>query len=280
MSKLLIIDGHNLLFQMFFGMPSRIFNKEGKAIHGTLGFVGALLKIINMTEPTHVVVLFDHEQENARAKLNAEYKANRIDYSLVAEEENPFSQIADIFAALDFMNIRYSEVAEHETDDVIASYAIKYGTEMQVVISSFDSDFFQLINYNVTVLRYRGDKTVICDRDYIQERLGISPEQYADFKSLTGDHADNIKGADKVGPKTASQLINQFGTLKDILENTGLITKPSVCKSIIESSERLHVNYCLIKLDDRAPLPFLIDELLYIHDGITTGKVLAGIGLK
>ena len=59
MKRLLIIDGHNLLFQMFFGMPSRIINKDGKAIHGTLGFVGALLKIIKMVNPTHVAVLFD-----------------------------------------------------------------------------------------------------------------------------------------------------------------------------------------------------------------------------
>ena len=74
MNKLLIVDGHNLLFQMFFGMPSRIINKDGKAIQGTLGFVGALLKIVRLTEPTHIVALFDGEHENERAALNAEYK--------------------------------------------------------------------------------------------------------------------------------------------------------------------------------------------------------------
>jgi DNA polymerase-1 len=66
MSKFLIVDGHNLLFQMFYGMPSRIINSKGRAIQGTLGFVGPLLKIIRMTEPTHVVVLFDGECENDR----------------------------------------------------------------------------------------------------------------------------------------------------------------------------------------------------------------------
>ena len=68
-SKLLIVDGSNLLFQMFFGMPSRIINKDGKAIQGTLGFVGALLKIIRMTAPTHAAVLFDGERENERKEL-------------------------------------------------------------------------------------------------------------------------------------------------------------------------------------------------------------------
>lgn len=86
MNRFLIVDGSNLLFQMFFGMPARIVNKQGKAIHGTLGFVGALLKIIRRIEPTYMVVLFDGEHENARSELNVDYKANRVDYSQIPEE--------------------------------------------------------------------------------------------------------------------------------------------------------------------------------------------------
>ena len=97
MDKLLIIDGTNLLFQMFYGMPSRIINKDGKAIQGTLGFIGATIKIMKMAAPTHLVILFDGEHPNARTELLAEYKANRPDYSLVAEEDNPFSQIDDVY---------------------------------------------------------------------------------------------------------------------------------------------------------------------------------------
>lgn len=142
MSKLLVVDGSNLLFQMFFGMPSRIINSKGKAIHGTLGFVGALLKIIRRTEPSHVVVLFDGEHENVRTSLDCEYKANRLDYSKVPEEENPFSQLDDVYAALDYLDIKYMETITCETDDLIASYALNYGQEYEIVISSFDSDFF------------------------------------------------------------------------------------------------------------------------------------------
>lgn len=91
MDKLLLVDGSNLLFQMFFGMPARIVGSEGKAIQGTLGFVGALLKIIRMVAPTHMLVIFDGEHENSRCELDADYKANRIDYGTVSEEENPFS---------------------------------------------------------------------------------------------------------------------------------------------------------------------------------------------
>ena len=108
MNRFLIVDGSNLLFQMFFGMPARIVNKQGKAIHGTLGFVGALLKIIRRVEPTHMTVLFDGEHENDRSELNVDYKANRVDYSQGPEEETPFSQLPDVYTALDYLDIKFA----------------------------------------------------------------------------------------------------------------------------------------------------------------------------
>lgn len=280
MNKLLIVDGSNLLFQMFFGMPARIVNERGIAIQGTLGFVGALLKIIRMTKPTHVVVLFDGEHHNDRTALDSDYKANRTDYSNIPEQENPFSQLPDIYAALDYLGIKHTETTINETDDLIAAYAYAYGQENEIIISSFDSDFFQLITDNVSVLRYRGDNTVICTPEYINQRLGVEPSQYADFKSLTGDSSDNIRGADKVGPKTAALLLGQFGTLQNILANAENIKKPSIKESVIKNTERLKTNYKLIKLDASAELPFAIDELNYNFNGITTNEVLRGINLK
>lgn len=280
MSKLLIVDGSNLLFQMFFGMPARIVNKQGKAIHGTLGFVGGLLKIIRRTEPTHIVVLFDGEHENERSQINADYKANRVDYSQIPEDENPFSQLPDVYAALDCLNIKHSETSICETDDWVAGYALTYGKEMEIVISSFDSDFFQLITDKVSVLRYRGNSTVICTPDYIRDKFHIEPCQYADFKSLTGDVSDNIKGADKVGPKTAAYLLNRFGSLENILVNAESIDKPSIKESIFRNSERLKSNYKIIKLSNAVPLPFTLDDITYKDIGITTNEVLKKIGLK
>lgn len=277
MKKLLLVDGSNLLFQMFFGMPARIFNASGKAVHGTLGFAGALLKIIRMTEPTHVAVLFDGEHENERAALNADYKANRIDYGKVSEEENPFTQLPDIYAALDYMNIKHAETTVCETDDWIAAYARAYGRDTRIIISSFDSDYFQLITDNVSVLRYRGMKTVICTPDYVSSRYGISPSQYADFKSLVGDSADNIKGADKIGPKTAATLLKQFSTLDGILANAPQIERRSVRESIVQNAERLRTNYKLIKLSGDAALPFPLDELLFDGTQESTTEILKAI---
>lgn len=247
--KLLLVDGHNLLFQMFYGMPARIVNKEGRAIQGTLGFVGALLKIIRRVGPSHVAVIFDGEHENRRRDLSEDYKANRPDYSQVPEEENPFSQLPDVYRALQYMGIPHWETQEYEADDEIAAYVYLYGKNSEqciedvdsrsqsreaeaiqeqglpIVISSFDSDFFQLISENVSVLRYRGEKTLLCDGAYIWEKLGIEPSQYAAYKALTGDKADNIEGIRGVGPKTAANLMGQFGSLEELLAHREEIKK-------------------------------------------------------
>ena len=279
--KLLIIDGMNLLFQMFYGMPSRITGKDGQAIHGVLGFIGALIKMIKMTEPTHIIALFDSEHEkNPRTELISEYKANRRDYTDAPKEDNPFSQLDDIYRALDCMNIFHTEIIDGETDDAAASYAITYGKEMQIVVASFDSDFFQLINENVTVLRYRGDKSYFCDNAFIMDKFGITSEQYADFKSLTGDVSDNIKGADKIGLKTAANLLSRFGSLRLIIENADEIERLSVRESIKQNIERLNNNYRVIKLNNGAAMPVKPEKLKYIYDGISTNDVLKSIGIR
>ncbi len=280
MDRLLIVDGCNLLFQMFFGMPARIVNKQGRAIQGTLGFVGAMLKIIRRMEPTHVIAIFDGEHENSRRELDSGYKANRPDYSAVCEEENPFSQLPDVYIALDYLKIKYTETVDCEADDMIASYVLSSGENTEIIIASFDSDFFQLITDRVSVLRYRGEKTVVCTPEYIMQRYGITPKQYADWKSLVGDTADNIKGAESIGAKTAAALLREFGSLPRILFYAEKIKKPSVRESVIRNAEKLGTNYRMIQLSNCTALPFDMQELKFHDSGITTNEVLKNIGLK
>lgn len=280
MKRLLLVDGSNLLFQMFFGMPARIINAEGKAIHGTLGFVGALLKILRMTTPTHAAVLFDGEHKNERSAIHADYKASRTDYSQMPEGETPFSQLPDIKAALDYLKIRHAETTDCETDDWMAAYARLADTGVELIIASFDSDFFQLISKRVSILRYRGDKTVICTPEWLQNKFDIFPSQYADFKALTGDVSDNIKGADRVGPKTAAALLHQFGSLEQLLAHTEEISKPGIQQSIRQNHERLRQNQKLIHLTGNVPLPFTLSELQYFLPDMTTTQVLKAIQLR
>ena len=278
--KLLIVDGSNLLFQMFYGMPARITNSDGKAIQGTLGFVGALLKMIRAVSPTHVFVAFDGDCENARTDIDLDYKANRPDYSEMPEEETPFSQLPDIFRALEYLGIRYRETECCEADDWIAGYARRYGGDGDVVIASQDSDFFQLITGRVHVLRYRGEQSTLCDPAYIRAKLGIDPCRYASYKSLTGDTSDNIRGVEKVGPKTAAALMNQFHDVEDLTARAPEIEKPSVRAAVMNSTDRIRRNYALIALSGEADLPFALEDLAYAYTGITTTQVLEAIDLR
>ncbi len=280
MDKILIVDGMNLLFQMFYGMPARIAAPDGRAIHGTLGFVGALLKIIRMIKPTHMAVLFDGECQNARTELDEDYKANRPDWSGMPQEETPFCQLPDVYAALDYLEIAHAETSDCEADDWMAGYARKYGQDREVVIASFDSDLFQLINDRVRILRYRGESTQICDAQWLWQRYGIQPEQYAAFKSLTGDHADNIVGVPSVGPKRAAWLMQSFGDLETLLNNAETISKPAIRTAVLERIPRIRTNYLLIRLDGKCVLPFSLDEMKYSYDGTTTGMVMASLGLR
>lgn len=280
MDKFLLVDGSNLLFQMFYGMPSRILNKQGKAIQGVLGFTGALIKILRAAEPDHVLAVFDGENEDSHKAIYSGYKSQRTDYRNIPESENPFSQLYDVYTALDFMGIKHFETYDCEADDLIAGYAAEFSGNGEIIICSQDSDFFQLISDDVSVLRYRGEKTVICTAQYIKEKSGITPNQYADFKALTGDRSDNIKGAEKIGPKTAAALLGEFGNLESIIGGAENIKKPSVRDSVIKNAERLRRNRKIIKLGDCSLRPFSLEELRYCYDGITANEVLTGAGIK
>ena len=261
MDKLLLVDGHNLLFQMFYGMPNHIYNQDGKTIEGTIGFIGAILKMINIINPTHLLVVFDGEHANINHSLIEGYKANRIDYSNVEEIENPFSQLPHIFKALKHMNIKFYETVEFEADDLIANYASKL--DIETVISSFDTDFIQLVNHKIKLLNYRGLSSKIIDEDYIITKYKIKPYQYVDFKSLTGDKADNIKGVLGVGPITAANLVNEYGNINNIIVNIDKIKKDRLRWALENSKERLPLNYQAIKFKNIDTLPYQLNDLKY-----------------
>ncbi len=278
-NKLLVVDGHNLLFQMFYGMPSRIINRDGIAIQGVIGFIGAMRKLIRLAEPTHVCIIFDSEGGCERHGLLPEYKANRPDFSTVPEEDNPFTQLPYVYRALDLIGIKHTEAEGCECDDVIASYARIADSNTEVLISSFDSDYFQLISDSVRVVRYRGDASIILDASAIRERYGTEPRFFADFKALVGDTSDNIKGIAGIGPKTAAKILNTYGSLAEILRDTASVTDTKLREKLEGASEQLELNLRLIRLTGECPLPFPLSELLLEEYDIRTMDIIKQIGL-
>lgn len=280
MEKWLLIDGHNLLFQMFFGMPARIVSRDGKAMQGTLGFAGATLRMIRMVKPTHVLTVFDGEHKNPRKELDPAYKSGRADYSAVPEAESPFSQLPDICRALDEMGVCHIETVGCEADDLIASYIRHLPDGTEAVIASLDSDFFQLASERVSILRYRGKENIVMlDEGGIQARFGISPAQYADFKALTGDTADNIEGLQNVGPRTAASLLASYGDIEGIIAHTEEIHRFVVRRAVSESADLMRRNRKMIRLAGEEPLPVSPEKMTYRPSSDTTFDVMRAIGL-
>ncbi|MFC1947330.1 5'-3' exonuclease H3TH domain-containing protein [Chloroflexota bacterium] len=281
LENLLIVDGHNLLFQMFYGMPSRIIGRNGKAIQAVVGFTGALLKVIKNIQASYVVVLFDGEKGGYRVDENIEYKGNRKDYTDAADDDNPFLQLVDIKRVLDYLEIKNYEIVERvETDDVVASYVAKLKENYNIYILSTDTDFMQLVDNNVRVFIYRGKKTIVYDIDAVISKYGIAPQYFADYKSLAGDSSDNITGIRGIGQKTAKKLIDKFGHIEDIIKNVDLIENDSIRSSIKDNVEVLFANIRLIKLSQITETPFEIEALhINNYDNYKTMEILKDIEL-
>lgn len=208
MKKILLVDGHNLLFKMFFGMPFPFYNDNNVNITGTVGFVGTIVKMIKYLKADECLVVFDGEGSR-NVRNDKDYKANRqTDYGNLSDEENPFTQLRFIKAVLDYLNIKWIETDGIECDDYIAIISKKYNGE--VFISSTDTDFYQLVNDRVKIIKFRGKNTIFVDEKFIYEKFSILPSDFALYKAILGDSADNIKGIFKAGPKTAVNIIKSL----------------------------------------------------------------------
>ena len=259
--RLLLVDGHNLLFRMFYGMPDNFYSAGGVKYNALYGFVCAIDKVLRMIRPTHMFVSFDSPDCGDRRELDADYKANRPDYSEMAPEECPFTQLPAIYAALDKMNVPYAEIHGCEADDVIASYAVQYGEQYDVVIMSTDRDYWQIVSEQVSILNYHGFDSTLVTPHTVRQKYGVEPAQFADWKCLVGDKSDNIVGVPGVGPKNAAALLGKFGSLEELMEHTEEIERPAIRRAVTEARERLLLNRRLILLAGNAPLPQDVAEL-------------------
>lgn len=274
MGPLLVIDGNNLLFQMFYGLPAPVYSKSGKSIHATIGFVSFVLKQVRLLGAEGVCVVFDSDTSAERHEILPEYKANRPDWNEKEESEIPFSEEENIVKCLRYLGIEPVYSVGMEADDVIATVAKRYSSERDVIISSFDSDFFQLIDDHVSVLRYRGKASVLWDKAYFREKYGFSPEHYALWKSVVGDKSDNIPGVPGIGEKRGSVLMREYagtGALK------GECLTERLRKSLCDNMETVERNLKLIRLSERRDVTFSDPEFAFDHEkmALTNSQVLS-----
>jgi DNA polymerase-1 len=254
--KLVLIDGYGLFFRAFFAQRL-LTRSDGFPTNGIYGFVRMVLNILMDLNTTHIAIAFDSGKKTVRHNKYPEYKANRPP---VPEEMIP--QFPIIREVAEVLHIKSIEKEGYEADDIIATLtkqAEKKGFEVLVVSS--DKDLMQLINDNVFVFDVINKK--IIDRQAVFDKWGVFPEQLLDVLSFIGDASDNVPGVPSIGEKTAVQLINEYGTLENVVENVDKITQKSRRESIKNNLDKLYLSKDLITLYEDVELDVTLDDLLY-----------------
>ncbi|MGY1452961.1 DNA polymerase I [Streptomyces sp. SS8] len=251
--RLLLLDGHSLAYRAFFALPEENFSTTtGQPTNAIYGFASMLANTLRDEDPTHLAVAFDVSRTTWRTKEFADYKANR------SKSPDGFKgQVELIGELLDAMGIRRFAVDGFEADDIIATLATQAVAEgFHVSIVTGDRDSFQLVNDATTVLYpTRGvSELTRFTPGKVEEKYGLTPEQYPDFAALRGDPSDNLPGIPGVGEKTAAKWIRQFGSLSELLERADEV-KGKVGEKLRDHLDSVRLNRRLTALVCDVELP-------------------------
>ena len=257
--RVLLIDGHSMAYRAFFALPSENFTTaQGQHTNAVYGFATMLLSLLATEKPTHVAVAFDVSRKTFRSEIFPEYKANRA--KTPDEFRSQMSYLHDLVTAF---GITTFEVEGFEADDIIATIAKQAEREnAEVFICTGDRDSFQLVNEKTTVLYPKRGVSDLARMtpQAIQEKYGMSPEQYPDFAALRGDPSDNLPSVPGVGEKTAAKWIVEYGSLHELIANLDKLGG-KVGQSLRDSISDVIRNRELTQLVANVPLELSIDAL-------------------
>lgn len=246
-NTLCLVDGSGYIFRAFYALPP-MNRPDGTPVSAVYGFTNMMMNLIQDNPCAHMVVIFDAKRKNFRNDIYPEYKANRRD---TPEELIP--QFSLIRQACDALNVPWLEKEGYEADDLIATYAnlaTKAGWKTTVI--SADKDLMQLMTESVAL--YDPMKKKMLTIADVQNKFGVTPDKVVDVQSLMGDSTDNIPGANGVGPKTAAELIQKFGTLHNLLEHLDDIPQAKRREGLIRDKNQILVSEKLVTLDKNAPV--------------------------
>jgi len=266
--RLLLIDGHSMAYRAFYALPAENFTTaQGQHTNAIYGFATMLLSLLSTEKPTHVAVAFDVSRKTFRSEIFPEYKANR------AKTPDEFrSQMSYLHELVTAFGITTFEVEGFEADDIIATIAKQAEREnAEVFICTGDRDSFQLVNDKTTVLypkRGVSDLTRMTP-EAVQEKYGMSPEQYPDFAALRGDPSDNLPSVPGVGEKTAAKWVVEYGSLHELIANVDQLGG-KVGQSLRDSINDVIRNRELTQLVANVPLDLSIDALAW--NGVDENK--------
>ena len=250
--KLVLIDGHSILNRAFYGIPD-LTNSEGTHTNAVYGFLNILLKILGEEQPEYLTVAFDVKHPTFRHEMYKEYKGTRTGMPQELVEQVPI--IKEILQA---MKVNIVEMPGFEADDILGSYAYKAQEDGMVVsLISGDRDTLQIATDKIRIRIPTTRKSGTVTEDYyakdVEEVLGVTPKEFIDVKALMGDPSDNIPGVPGIGKKTATALIQKYGSIEEAYAHVEEIT-PNRAK------ESLKENYKLAELSkDLATIRLKLD---------------------
>lgn len=248
-----LIDGTSCLYRVYYAIRG-LTTSKGLPTNAVYGFTKTLLKIIREKKPDCIAVFFDSPVPTDRHKIFKEYKAHRA-----AAPQELIQQIPHVRRIIEALNIKCLVVDGYEADDLIGTLAKKASRKgISVFIVTSDKDMLQLIDENIKV--YDPVKDRILDEAYVKERFGVCPERITEFMALTGDATDNIPGIKGIGEKTAKELLLEFGSIDELIENTGRIKRKKLRKLVSENLEILKLSQRLSTINTSVDVDFSVAE--------------------
>ena len=258
-----LIDGSGYIFRAYYALPPLTRKSDGLPTGAVSGFCNMLNKLLqdsksddNNLKPTHFAVIFDSARKNFRNDIYPDYKANRSD-----APDDLIPQFEYIRKSVIAFNLPSVELINYEADDLIATYTeqvlIKGG---KVTIVSSDKDFMQLYKKDVRI--YDPMKNKFITPEDINNKFGVEPKKVIDVQALAGDSSDNVPGVPGIGIKTAAELINQYGTLEELLKKAHEIKQNKRRETIIKNKNKAIISKKLVTLKKDVPVKEKLNEFI------------------
>jgi len=272
--RLLIVDGHAYAYRAFYAIR-QLSSPSGAPTNAIYGFIKMLGKLLTRLEPSHAVVIWDGGLAAERVAEHPEYKSQRP--PMPPDLEQQIDGIVNYLEAAGVTSLCRDGV---EADDWIAAVARRSSGQIRVVIASSDKDFMQLVSPSVGLVNPNDKTEKIWEAADVKARTGVEPDQIVDWLALIGDSVDNIPGVPGVGPKTATTLLRQYGSIEGVYSHLAEITGDKLRSSLETAREVVSKNRRLIRLREEQPALELDDLSIRSGKAERLRELYAGWGFR
>ena len=250
---LFLIDGNNYVFRAFYAIPG-LTNSRGFPTNAIYGFTTMLIRLRKEWRPDYLAVAFDMKGPTFRHEAYEQYKATRREIPA-----DLIPQLPCIREVLRGFAIPILEKQGVEADDIIGTLTARYaGPDLQVYIVSGDKDMMQLVGDHALLIDTMKDK--IYDAAAVREKFGVPPSQVIEIMGLTGDTSDNVPGAPGIGPKGALRLIEEFGTIENLLANIDRVKNTRAKEALRQHADQVRLSRELVTIRKDEEIAFTLDD--------------------